>query len=105
VTITITSLVDNQGTKLARKVPHDQTKASGEVLGDNLYAVDYIVDKRESRGKVQYRVRWLNYSAASDTWEPPENIYAKGYIEEFEKARARFPGKKDAVLLLRAQSQ
>jgi len=99
------TLVDNEGTVLKRKVPHDQTKASGKVLGDNLYAIDYIVDSRETNGETQYRIRWLNYSSASDTWEPPENIYIKSYIKEFEEASAKFPGKKNAVLLSRAQSE
>ncbi|EPX73459.1 histone H3 methyltransferase Clr4 [Schizosaccharomyces octosporus yFS286] len=40
------------------------------------YEVEKIVDEKLDRnGKVRlYRVRWLNYSARSDTWEPPENL-------------------------------
>ncbi|WBW75064.1 histone lysine H3-K9 methyltransferase Clr4 [Schizosaccharomyces osmophilus] len=40
------------------------------------YEVEKIVDEKLDRhDKVKlYRVRWLNYSARSDTWEPPENL-------------------------------
>ncbi|EPY51100.1 histone H3 methyltransferase Clr4 [Schizosaccharomyces cryophilus OY26] len=40
------------------------------------YEVEKVVDEKLDRhGKVKlYRIRWLNYSARSDTWEPPENL-------------------------------
>ncbi|EEB09372.2 histone H3 methyltransferase Clr4 [Schizosaccharomyces japonicus yFS275] len=40
------------------------------------FEVEKIVDEKlDPKGNVMlYRVRWLNYSSRSDTWEPPSNL-------------------------------
>jgi hypothetical protein len=39
---------------------------------EGLYEVAHIVGKRMA-GREEYRVRWLGYAAADDTWEPGRN--------------------------------
>eukprot|EP01051_Picozoa_sp_SAG22_P007946 SAG22_NODE_578_length_8958_cov_5.402980_4_plen_975_part_00 len=46
----------------------------GGPAGEGDYEVDAIVGKRIWFGMVQYRVRWLGYSAAEDTWEPCDHL-------------------------------
>ncbi len=55
-----------------------------ETLPD-LYIVEKIVDKRMKGGKVEYKVKWENYSDTQNTWEPIINLSSVGFlIEEFE---------------------
>uniref|UniRef100_A0A915IL74 Chromo domain-containing protein n=1 Tax=Romanomermis culicivorax TaxID=13658 RepID=A0A915IL74_ROMCU len=52
---------------------------------EELYEVEAIVDMRTMKnGKIQYRVRWANYSPSNDTWEPEENLEScADFIENF----------------------
>lgn len=55
-----------------------------ETLPD-LYIVEKIVDKRMKGGKVEYKVKWENYSDSQNTWEPIINLSSVGFlIEEYE---------------------
>ncbi|XP_046396192.1 chromobox protein homolog 3 [Ischnura elegans] len=45
-----------------------------------------VVDSRINRKKVQYKVRWKNFSAKEDTWEYPDEINPE-LIEAFENAK------------------
>ena len=40
----------------------------------NVYAAEKIVAKKKSRGKMLYKIRWVGYGPADDTWEPFENL-------------------------------
>lgn len=66
------------------------------------YEVEDIVDHRKERGgKMVYRIRWKNFGANDDTWEPeatlscPEII--KRYKAKLEKEESAPPGKKSKV--------
>ena len=49
------------------------------------YEVEKVVGKRHDGGRVEYRVRWKDYSEEEDTWEPLANLKrAKGVVEEYE---------------------
>jgi hypothetical protein len=39
-----------------------------------VYEVQQIVDCRHYQGSVHYKVRWVGFSAADDTWEPADNV-------------------------------
>lgn len=54
------------------------------------YTVDKILDKKISKGKVLYKVKWKNYPLSQCTWEPKENFIDKSVVEDFEK---EFKGK------------
>jgi hypothetical protein len=50
------------------------------------YEVDHIVDRRGTRSKLEYRVRWKGYGAEDDTWEPLNNLdNARAKVKTFEK--------------------
>ena len=38
------------------------------------FEVEEIVNHRYRKGKIQYLIRWKNYGAEDDTWEPHENL-------------------------------
>ena len=41
---------------------------------DEEYEVQEIMRHRRVRGRFQYLIRWRNYDASSDSWEPEENL-------------------------------
>ncbi|CAL4162896.1 unnamed protein product, partial [Meganyctiphanes norvegica] len=44
------------------------------------YEVEHIVDYKKKKGCLLYRVRWRNYNAKDDTWEPAENLTSCGDV-------------------------
>ena len=51
-----------------------------------VYEVEKILDTRLERGKKQYFIKWKNYPASENTWEPSDNVDCPDLIEEFERA-------------------
>ena len=45
--------------------------------------VERIVAKRKRGGKDEYFIQWKDYSAAENTWEPPEHL-AEDLVAAFE---------------------
>lgn len=55
--------------------------------------VDWVVAKRTGKGGVEYKVRWLGYGNANDTWEPVINLTnARGKVADFELREKRRVG-------------
>ncbi|KAG5680621.1 hypothetical protein PVAND_010115 [Polypedilum vanderplanki] len=49
------------------------------------YEVESILDKRTTDdGKIEYFLKWRNYSDDDNTWEPAENLNCPDLIEDFE---------------------
>ena len=56
----------------------------------DLYVVEKILDKRSKGGKVEYLVKWENYTDADNTWEPLVNLESVMFlVEEFENIRKK----------------
>lgn len=45
--------------------------------------VSKIIDHRRSKGTTFYRVRWENYSARDDTWQPKESLSCNELLKEY----------------------
>jgi hypothetical protein len=88
--------------------PYHETKEHGVnyshpppemVDGEEEFEVETIIGHRFfGRGrKLQYLVRWKGYSAADDTWEPQEQVFAPQKIMKYHQAHPRnqpFPHKR-----------
>merc|ERR1712180_111900 len=70
---------------MAKKGKKDKKAESSEDAEEEEYEIEYIVDKRKVKGKVEYLIKWKNYSHADDSWEPKDNLDCTKIIEDFEK--------------------
>ena len=55
-------------------------------LNPGEYAAEYILEKRERKGKIEYLIKWHGYSIEESTWEPTENIIDERLITNFENS-------------------
>lgn len=51
------------------------------------YEVEKILGKRNNKnGRVEYRIKWLNYPESESTWEPESNLSScKKLLEKFNQ--------------------
>ncbi|CAH8544183.1 unnamed protein product [Schistosoma turkestanicum] len=54
-----------------------------------VYRVEHLVGKRLRGNRVEYLVKWKNWSDEHNTWEPEKNILDKRLIESYEKREKR----------------
>jgi hypothetical protein len=56
------------------------------------YVVEYVVDSRIRRGKLEYLVQWKDYPREERTWEPIPNLkHAKASIGDFHRRHPEAP--------------
>ena len=55
-------------------------------MGDTIeYAVEKIIGKRMVNDKIEYKIKWENYSMEESTWEPIENLTnSQKLVKEFD---------------------
>lgn len=47
--------------------------------------VEEVLDKRERRGKIYYKLKWKGYSESESTWEPVKHLNCQVLIDQFEE--------------------
>lgn len=53
--------------------------------GDEEYEVEDIVDHKIARGKTSFLIRWKNYDASGDTWEPESSLSCPEIIARYRE--------------------
>lgn len=53
--------------------------------------VEAIVAHRFHNGKLAYKIRWKNYSANQDTWEPHGSLTCPDILDKYNKKVRRNP--------------
>jgi hypothetical protein len=57
---------------------------------EEMFEFEKIVEEKKKRnGKSIFRVRWKNYLAEDDTWEPAESFSDPKFISDFRKETKR----------------
>ena len=81
--------VDAKAARAAAAAAAKDAAADGDDphIGDGVWLVDHIKDRRVVDGVVQYLIRWVGYPDADSTWEPEGHVSA-GAIDEYEAATA-----------------
>uniref|UniRef100_A0A1Q3F2Z6 Putative non-transporter abc protein n=1 Tax=Culex tarsalis TaxID=7177 RepID=A0A1Q3F2Z6_CULTA len=70
------------GRKAKKQESEDEEEEEEE---EEEYEVQDIIDHRKERGgKILYRIRWKNYGAADDTWEPEATLSCPDIIKRYK---------------------
>ena len=68
--------------------PVDENEEIGVEDMSPEYSVEKIIDKRMSNsGKIEYLLKWKNWSEKHNSWEPIDHVFCPDLIENFEKNR------------------
>ena len=69
----------------------DQQKEDNQFAIDNqtIFTAERILKRSERNGKIQYKVKWLNYPMSQSTWEPVGNVLDTRLIENFDHSSKR----------------
>ncbi|KAG5448292.1 hypothetical protein CSKR_110457 [Clonorchis sinensis] len=63
----------------------------------DVYRVERLVAKRQNGRRVEYLVKWKNWSEINNTWEPEKNILDKRLIESYLRSEKRKQRRKFAA--------
>ena len=66
----------------------DQKEKNNENDSDSCpedeYVVEKIIKKRTVDGRTEYFIKWKDWPASTNTWEPVEHLHCPEKVEEFE---------------------
>ena len=68
-------------------------------IGDELaFEVERLLDvRRDERGRREFKVRWVGYSSADDSWEPEHGLLDRDPIDAFEAKRPNLLPHTDSI--------
>ena len=65
---------------------------------DAMYNVEKILDRRKSKNKILYKIKWEGYPMNQCTWEPLENLTTvPELVEEYDKSHPMKQNKKGKI--------
>ncbi|RWS21904.1 chromobox-like protein [Leptotrombidium deliense] len=67
----------------AKKATKTPTR-NGSAKTEKEFNVERIVDKRQTKGGVEYCLKWSGYESDENTWEKVENLNCPDLIKEYE---------------------
>ena len=78
-----------------------ESKKSGDAddsdsCSEDEYVVEKIIKKRIVQGKPEYFIKWKDWPASTNTWEPLENLHCPEKVDEFESKLAEAKAEKAA---------
>lgn len=90
---------ETNGDSAVDSVDNGDATADGDEEG---YEVEDIVDHKFKGKKKYFKIRWKNYDADQDTWEPEDDLSCPEIIERYlekhpEAAVKKTPGKEKKV--------
>ena len=56
-------------------------------MNEPVFIVEKILDKRKIKDKIEYLLKWKNYSNEHNSWEPLDNLDCPDLIKKFEETR------------------
>jgi len=77
------------GRKNSRRKTHVKREIDERLLDepDAFYVVESLLEKRAKHGKIEYLVKWRDWSPEWNTWEPAEELekYCSDMVDEFNR--------------------
>lgn len=70
--------------KVAKSTASDNQNNDDKENGEEEYEVEEIVDHKVVRGKTSFLIRWKNYDASGDTWEPESSLSCPEIIAAYK---------------------
>jgi len=74
---------DNDKVDAPENDTFDDDDSKHDDYEDDEYEVEEIVDHKIAKGHYFYLVKWIGYSASSNTWEPMENIRDHSLLHDY----------------------